>query len=143
MNRTITAIGAALLLAGCAVQPATVNAPGAATVQPAASTKAAAKPAAAAAAAANGDNGWTLVGVPKLSMALGLITAHSRVRNDSDETTTTISITYGADGDNPIVLSGAANNVAKGKTVTVDLLSGDKAASLPKGKPEFRVTASF
>lgn len=93
-------------------------------------------------AAADSDNGWTLVGTPALSLTFGMLTAHARIRNDSGKTSAMVQLTYGADTASPVVLSGAANDVAAGKTVTVDLISGDKVITVPAGRPKFRVTAS-
>jgi hypothetical protein len=70
------------------------------------------------------------------------MTLHARIRNDSDHRTALITLTYDPDG-TPVVFSGAANEVARGKTVTVDLVSTDKVDKLPSGTPEMRVAAGF
>jgi len=102
-------------------------------------------PTAAAPAAAPGvsrDNGWVLVAVPKVTRAGSIMTVHARVRNDSDGHSALITLTYDPNG-TPVVFTGAANDVERGKTVTVDLLSTDHVTKVPTGTPELRVTAGF
>jgi len=118
--------------------PATTAA--AAPSKPAAST-----PAKAPAQGAMTDQGWTLVDVGTIADdGVGQFGAnHVRIRNDNtDAKTATFTITLTKSGQVVGTLSGAANQVAPGKTVTVMMVSTDKFAKGPY-QVEFQVNASF
>jgi hypothetical protein len=146
------AVGLGLALSGCGTTGSATAVPAtgaAATPRPTTSSvratgaaRSTTRPATPLRAGVSSDNGWTLVAAPKVTRSLGIMTLHARIRNDSDHRTALITLTYDPDG-TPVVFSGAANEVARGKTVTVDLVSTDKVDKLPSGTPEMRVAAGF
>jgi len=129
------ALSVAVLLAGCSGSSA---APGRATVTPPPFlTEGRTSP------PAGTDHDWVLLGAPALDLRDGVLTAHARLRNDSDETTATVQLTYGAGGPAPVVLTATARKVTTGTTAAVDLVATRPVAALPSGMPVFRVTRSF
>jgi hypothetical protein len=136
---SLSVLAVTMTLTGCAVDPFAGNSPASdnglineTSVSPTAGLSSPEAP----------NYGWELVGTPKLTLEMGIISAHAQVRNGGNTRSATIQLIYDLNG-KPLVLHGAVSNVDTGKTVPVIAASEPKMSTLPKGRPQFRVTVAY
>lgn len=127
LRRAIVPVLLTVALAGCAA-PSSSTSGSRSQSDPLASTQGRSAAPKATTAGKKSDKGWVLQSVAYKDDGLGTFGGTARVTNANGESKSAVfTITLGGGGSSPVAsLQGSAQDVAAGKTVTVQLISQDK-----------------